>query len=91
MALTKEESVERARHDLAARLHIAADEIKVQDVEEADFPDTALGAAVKDEMSGQMMTSGWRVRLSAQGKSAEYRANKHQVRLFNYDGKNYRL
>jgi hypothetical protein len=51
----------------------------------------ALGAATRGEMSGMMMTSGWRFLLSANGKSLEYRANPDQVRLFGYQGKNYRL
>ena len=91
MSLTKEEAVERARRDLAARLHVTEEEIKLQPVEDADFPDMALGAAVAGEMSGQMISSGWRIRLSADGKSFEYRADKHQVRLFNYHGTNYKV
>ncbi len=91
MAFTKEEAVEQALQDLAARLHVNEDEIKLQSVEDADFPDMALGAAVKDEMSGQMITPGWRIRLSADGKSFEYRANMNQIRLFNHKGSNYRI
>jgi hypothetical protein len=29
--------------------------------------------------------------LSAKGESFEYRANKHQVRLFNYQGANHKV
>jgi hypothetical protein len=42
-------------------------------------------------MSGQMITTGWRIRLSAGGRQAEYRANRDQLRLYNYQGSNYRL
>jgi hypothetical protein len=42
-------------------------------------------------MSGQMITPGWRIRLRAKDQGFEYRANKQQVRLYNYNGKNYRL
>jgi hypothetical protein len=91
MALTKEEAVERARQDLAARLSVKQDEINEAAVEDADFPDMALGAAVKGEMSGQMITPGWRILLGANGNSFEYRANKQQLRLFNYQGGNYRI
>ena len=91
MALTKEEAVERARRDLASRLSVNEDEIKEVSVEDAGFPDLALGAAVKGEMSGQMITSGWRIRLTADGKSFEYRANPNQIRLFNHKGSNYRI
>ena len=91
MAISKDEAVEKARKDLAQRLKIDASEISEQSVEDDDFPDMALGAAEEDEMSGQMISSGWRIRLGAQGKSFEYRADKNQVRLYQFQGKNYRL
>ncbi|HXD34546.1 MAG TPA: hypothetical protein VN643_25730 [Pyrinomonadaceae bacterium] len=91
MAYNKEQAVERARRDLASRLSVNEDEIKQVSVEETEFPDMALGAGVGGEMSGQMMTSGWRIRLTADGKSFEYRANPTQLRLFNYKGTNYKI
>ena len=91
MAISKEDAVKRARADLAQRLGVTESEIKEEAVEQADFPDMALGAPVADEMSGQMITSGWRIRLSAKGSSHEYRANRDQLRLYNYQGSNYRL
>ena len=91
MAFTREEAIARARKDLAERLGVGAAEIREQSVEDADFPDMALGAAGKGEMSGQMITPGWRIRLSANGESFEYRANKHQVRIFGYKGANYKV
>ena len=92
MAESKDEAVKRARADLAKRLNIAEDEIEEKQIEEADFPDMALGAPVKDEMSGQMMTSGWRIRLKAgDGGGYEYRSGAGQLRLYNYKGSNYRI
>jgi hypothetical protein len=91
MAGSKDEAVKRARADLARRLNVSEDEIEEKQVEEADFPDMALGAPVKDEMSGQMITSGWRIRLSARERDYEYRANEQQLRLYNYKGSNYRI
>ena len=91
MAFTKEEAIERARKDLTQRLGARGAEIREESVESTDFPDMALGAPVRDEMSGQMITPGWRIRLSAAGQSFEYRANRNQVRLFNYKGANYRV
>jgi hypothetical protein len=91
MALSKEDAIKRARADLARRLGVSENEIQEEAVEQADFPDMALGAPVEDEMSGQMITSGWRIRLKAAGGSHEYRANRDQVRLYNYQGSNYRL
>lgn len=89
MAITKEEAVSSAHKDLARRLGVGEEEISVDLVEDTEFPDTALGAGGRNEMSGQMLTSGWRIRLTANGQSFEYRANKHQVRLFNFKGSNY--
>jgi len=90
MSISKEEAVDKARKDLAQRLGVGASEIK-ESVEETDFPDMALGAAAKGEMSGQMITPGWRIRLQARNKTFEYRANKNQVRLYDYEGQNYSI
>ena len=91
MAFSKEDAVERARKDLAARIGIKEEDIKQESVEETDFPDMALGAGVKGEMSGQMITPGWRIHLNANGNSFEYRANKQQIRLYDYRGVNYKV
>ena len=89
--MTKEESVDKARKDLARRLNVDASKIGESSVEDADFPDMALGAGENDEMSGQMITRGWRIRLSSGGRDYEYRADKNQLRLYKYKGKNYRV
>src|SRR5215211_438041 len=47
MAYTKEEAVERARTDLAGRLGVPESEVGGDSVEEADFPNTALGAPLR--------------------------------------------
>ena len=91
MAIDKNSAVENARNDLAKRLNINAADIKEKSVEDSDFPDMALGAPEEDEMSGQMITPGWRITLEAQGQSYEYRADKNQVRAFNFKGKNHRV
>jgi hypothetical protein len=88
---SKDGAVENARNDLANRLKIDPADVKQKSVEDDDFPDMALGAAEDGEMSGQMITSGWRIRLEAQGKTYEYRADKNQVRLYKFKGKNYRI
>jgi hypothetical protein len=91
MAINKDGAVENARKDLAQRLKIDAGNIKESSVEDADFPDMALGAPEDDEISGMMITRGWRIKLEAEGKTYEYRADKNQVRLHNFKGKNYRI
>jgi len=89
MAISKEQAVEKARNDLAERLGVGQRDIIEQGVEDADFPDMALGAPAEDEMSGQMITRGWRIRLQANRQAFEYRADRNQVRLYNYKGQNY--
>ena len=92
MAANREEVVKRARADLAKRLGVSEDEIKEETVEQADFPDMALGAPVKGEMSGQMITTGLRIRLKAGDKGGyEYRADDDQLRLYNYKGTNHKI
>ena len=91
MADSTEEAVGRARKDLAERLGVAEGEIEEASVEEADFPNTALGAPVRDEMSGMMIASGWRIRLAARGETYEYRADRRQLRLYDFKGKNYQI
>lgn len=89
MSFTKESAVQEAKADLAKRLGISESDIKESSVEDADFPDMSLGAAVEDEMSAQMISSGWRINLSASGKDYEYRADKYQLRLRGFNGTNH--
>jgi hypothetical protein len=91
MATNKNDAVENARKDLARRLKIDAADIQEQSVDDADFPDMALGAPEDGEMSGQMITNGWRIKLAAQGQTYEYRADKNQLRAYKFKGKNYRI
>jgi hypothetical protein len=89
MAMSKEEAMKKARQDVARRLDIEERDIQTVSVKDAEFPDMALGAPVSDEMSGQMITPGWRITLEADGQTFEYRANRNQLRLWNYKGGNY--
>lgn len=91
MANSKNDAVDNARRDLAKRLKIDAADVKERSVDDADFPDMALGAPESGEMSGQMITRGWRIQLEAQGHTYEYRADKNQVRAYKFKGKNYRV
>jgi hypothetical protein len=91
MGFTKESATKSAKKDLAKRLGISESEIDEKAVADKDFPDMSLGAPADGEMSAQMISSGWQITLGASGKSYEYRADKYQVRLHNYNGKNYVL
>ena len=91
MSASEKEVMVRARRDLAQRLGVSETEIVEDSVESADFPDAALGAPVEDEMSAQVISPGWRILLKVRGKSYEYRVNDRQLRLFNFNGENYRI
>ena len=89
MSFTKESAAERAKKDLARRLNIDASEIEQSGISDKEFPNMSLGAPESGEMAAQMISSGWEIELKAGGKSYEYRADKYQVRLHNFNGKNY--
>ena len=88
MSFSRESAVKRAKGDLAERLGIGEEQISDR-TSERDFPNMALGAAEPDEMAAQMISSGWQIDLTAAGKTYEYRADKYQLRLYNFDGRNY--
>ncbi len=85
------EALVHARSDLTQRLGVDEPEITEGSVVPAEFPDAALGAPIEDEMSAQVITPGWRIELKAGGKTYEYRATDRQLRLFNFNGENYRI
>jgi hypothetical protein len=91
MGYTKESAVSAAKKDLARRLKIGEKDISSGSVSDSDFPDMALGAAGKGEMAGQMISSGWTINLKAGGKNYEYRADRDQLRLKGFEGKNHRV
>ena len=85
------QALAQARADLARRLGVDEPDILEGSVAAADFPDAALGAPIEDEMSAQMITPGWRINLEAGNRTYEYRASNRQLRLFNFNGENYRI
>lgn len=89
MSFTKESATTCAKNDLAKRLKIGAKDIMEIVITDKDFPDMSLGCPVEGEMSAQMISSGWQVKLGANGHTYEYRADKYQIRLHNFEGKNY--
>jgi hypothetical protein len=89
MSFTKESAAAAAKSDLATRLGVSEGDIRQIAVDDVDFPDMSLGAAASGEMSAQMISSGWKIKLGANGDNYEYRADKYQLRLHNFKGKNY--
>ena len=89
MGFDRDSAAEAAKQDLARRLGVNEAEVSVKNVSEKDFPDMSLGAPEADEMSAQMISTGWQFDLEAGGKSYEYRADKYQLRLKGYEGRNH--
>jgi uncharacterized protein YpuA (DUF1002 family) len=89
MSFNQSSATERAKQDLAKRAGVSESDIETVSVKETEFPDMSLGAPAEDEMSAQMISSGWRINLRADDKSYEYRADKYQIRLCDYKGKNH--
>lgn len=89
MSFNQSSATEKAKQDLARRTGVSESDIETVSVEETEFPDMSLGAPAEDEMSAQMISSGWRINLRADGKKYEYRADKYQIRLCDFKGTNH--
>lgn len=89
MSNDKHTSADMARSDLASRLGVTPDDVQVVSVEDREFANSALGAPVAGEMSAMMISSGRAITLEAEGTRYEYRADKYQLRLFNFGGENF--
>jgi hypothetical protein len=89
MRLNEVTAVEKAKNDLSRRLGVGPADVSVGSVSKTDFPDMALGASVGGEISAQMISTGWLIKLKAGGRSYEYRADKYHLRLVGFGGKNY--
>ena len=89
MGFTKEDVTAAAKQDLAGRLGVDENSIEELSVTGREFPDMSLGAPADGEMSAQMIATGWEIKLGAKGKPYEYRADKYQLRLVDFDGRNH--
>ena len=88
MAFNRESAVQRAKQDLAERLGCSVDNIRESSVTDREFPDMSLGSPAEGEMSAQMISSGWQIDLEANNSPYQYRADKYQLRLHNFNGRN---
>ncbi len=89
MKFDKETATERAIEDLANRLGVEASEISAVSATSKEFPDMSLGAPTDGEFAAQMIANGWEIRLKHNGKQYDYRGDKYQLRLSDFNGKNY--
>ena len=65
-----------ARADLAKRLQIDIDTIKLISVEAVDWPDACMGIQTPGVLCAQVITSGYKVMLVANGQQYEYHTNE---------------
>ena len=89
MAFTKGDAAAAAKQDLADRLGVNENTVKELSIKEKEFSDMSLGAPAEDEMAAQLISNGWEIKLGADGKTYEYRADKYQLRLVDFKGRNY--
>lgn len=76
MAKDSEEALEMAKEHLATRLGIEPADISLVKMEKVDWPDTSLGVPEPGKMYAQVITPGYRIILSAEGKDYTYHAGK---------------
>jgi hypothetical protein len=94
MPLDQKEATRLAIKDLSDRLQVAESDISLAASETAEYSNACLDAARAGEMCAQMMLTGWRLQLRCDKEAAqvyEYRAAKNQLRLFNFNGQNYKV
>ena len=65
-----------ARADLAQRLQIDVDTITLISVEAVDWPDACMGVQTPGVMCAQVVISGYKVVLEANGQQYEYHTNE---------------
>jgi hypothetical protein len=75
------DAVAYATKDLAERLGIGRDTIKIAESGAATWPDASLGLREPGKMYAQALCEGYRVVLEAGGKKYEYRFGNGQVKI----------
>ena len=70
-----------ARADLAQQLQIEIDTITLVSVDQVDWPDACMGIQTPGVMCAQVITSGYKVVLEANGKQYEYHTNESGSRV----------
>lgn len=89
MSFDRDSAAAAAKRDLARRLGVSEGDVSVSGISDRDFPDMSLGAPESGEASAQMISTGWQIDLSANGKNYEYRADKYQLRAKGVNGRNH--
>jgi hypothetical protein len=91
MAINQAEAAKIATNDLSQRLDVPATAIELVSNQAAEYTNAALNAPLQNEVSLEVMANGWQITLATGGQQYQYRADRKQVRLFNFRGSNYRV
>jgi hypothetical protein len=70
-----------AKQVLAEQLHVDVDTVSVISVEKVEWPDACLGVTPAGTMCAQVITSGYRIGLEAQGQRYEYHTDLNGGRV----------
>lgn len=71
--------VEIAKNDLAGRLNISAENIRLVEQERANWSDASLGYPEEGMFYAQVITPGFRIILEAEGRLYEYHSDYERV------------
>jgi hypothetical protein len=74
-----EQAVRLAREDLARKLGLAPEAMRLVSVEAVEWSDTSLGCPQPGMMYAQVITPGFRVMLEAGGKRYDYHTDQGRV------------
>ncbi|WP_322802571.1 hypothetical protein [Thermoflexus sp.] len=68
--------IEQARKDLAARIGVQEEEIRVVEAQAVTWPDSSLGCPERGRMYAQVLTPGYRIVLEIGGTRYAYHAGR---------------
>lgn len=71
--------VDMAKSDLAGRLSIVVEQVRLVKQEKKDWPDTSLGFPEKGKAYAQVITPGFVIILEANGRQYEYHSDYKRV------------
>lgn len=71
-----QQAVMAAKRDVASRLGVSIEEVRIVQVEAVEWPDASLGCPEPGKMYIQVITPGYRVVLQAAGKTFEYHTDR---------------
>ncbi len=77
----KENLINKAKEDLAERLDVIKEEIKVKSTQKKDWPDSSLGCPKPGMMYAQVITPGYLIVLETVGKGYNYHTSQDVVTL----------